>query len=307
MKIIFMGSPVFAVASLAELVQDNMDIILVYTQPPRPAGRGNKITKTAIHEYAQEVGLEVRHPERLRDDNEFEYFKSLNPDLVIVVAYGLIIPKRYLDIPKYGFINIHPSNLPKYRGAAPIQRTILGGDEQTALCIMQMDVGLDTGDVVSRTIIDISDKPTYQQLHDKLAKIGAKKLIEVIKNISSLQHEKQNDILSCYAAKLTKEEAQILASDELEIADRKVRALNPWPMAYIVIDGQIIKIIEAESQYLEHNKLPGTVIVEDNYLKIALKGGFLLPTILQRQGKNKLSIKEFIQGFDIQFDSVISK
>jgi methionyl-tRNA formyltransferase len=298
MKIIFMGSPDFAVPALNELVQQNFNIIKIYTQPPRPAGRGKKIVPTQINHLANHLGLSVHCPEKLRSDEEYEFFKSLSPDLVVVVAYGLIIPKRFLEVPKYGFINIHPSDLPKYRGAAPIQRTILGGEVNTALCIMQMDAGLDTGDVLAREFIDITDKPSFKELHDKLALIGAKELIKVIKQIDCIKPVKQSDELASYAAKISKEEGRIDSSDDLDLIDRKIRALNPWPGTYIELDKQVIKIISANFEKYIHQDAPGSIIIKDDILKIATKDGYLLPTVVQREGRNKILVSDFIRGYE---------
>ena len=301
MKIIFMGSPDFALAALVKLIESKYNVMCVYSQPPRPAGRGKKLTETAVHQYAKNLNIPVFCPERLRADEEYEFFKKLNPALVVVSAYGLIIPQRFLEVPKYGFINIHPSDLPKFRGAAPIQRTILAGEMKTSMCIMQMDKGLDTGDVLLRKQVDISDNPTFQQLHDKLAIIGAEALIQVIDNIDNLNPQKQDDHLASYAAKIEKHEAKINAEDDLDFAIRKIRALNPRPGTYIELDNQKIKIIDSSFSYQTHEITPGTIIIEQNIMKIALKGGFLTPLVVQREGKNKISIKDFFLGLQSQF------
>jgi len=301
MKIVFMGSPEFAKVVLDKLNEKGINIICVYTQPPKPAGRGNKLTKTVAHQCAEALGIDVRCPAKLRkNQEELDYFKKLGCDLAIVVAYGLIIPEEYLDVPKYGFINVHPSDLPKFRGAAPIQRTLQSGDDTTALCIMQMDAGLDTGDVLCRTMVDIKDKPTFIELHDRLAKIGGEDLLKVIANIDSLSPEKQDDTKASYAHKIAKDEAKISSEDKLEKIERKFRAFNPWPGIYINIDGHEIKVHEAQFIFQETGLLPGSIIQEKKQIKIAFDGGYLVPLVLQRPGKSRANVKDFLNGFSIE-------
>ena len=306
MKIVFMGSSEFSRIILEYLIENQQNIMCVYTQPPKMAGRGMRTAKTIIHEFAENIGIQVRCPARLRNQQaELEDFKNLGCDVVVVVSYGLIIPAEFLAIPKFGFINIHPSDLPKFRGAAPIQRTILSGDKKTAVCIMQMDEGLDTGDVIKRTEVDISHRPIYPELHDELAIIGAKDLLDVLTSISDIKHCKQEDASASYANKITKEEGRILASDSLELADRKYRALNPWPGISVKIEGEEIKIIEADFDFGQIDGFkPGTILRSKYGFKIVLDGGFLSPQIVQKSGKAKVKVSDFINSFRLSAEII---
>jgi len=306
MKIVFMGSSEFSRIILEYLIENQQNILCVYTQPPKQSGRGMHLSKTIIQEYAENRGIEVRCPAKLRNQlSELDSFKKLSCDVAVVVSYGLIIPGEFLAVPKHGFINIHPSDLPKFRGAAPIHRTILSGAENTAICIMQMDEGLDTGDVIKRTEVDIANRPSFQELHDELATIGARDLLEVLSNIDNIKHEKQNDSHSTYASKIAKEEGRILASDTLELVERKYRAFNPWPGISVKIDGEEIKIHEADFDFEQTgNLVPGLILRDKHGFKIAFRGGFLSPKIVQKPGKSKVKTADFINGFNPQANTI---
>lgn len=298
MKIVFMGSSEFSRIILEYLIENGAEIICVYTRAPKRAGRGHKLAKTVVHEYAEKQGLEIKYPLRLKSqDTVLQEFKDLGCEVAVVASYGLIIPEDYLAIPKLGFINVHPSSLPLYRGAAPIQRTILSGDMQTSSCIMQMDSGLDTGDILKRTEVDIANRPTYIQLHDKLAKIGAKDLLEVLRNPERFIPLKQDDELATYANKITKDEGIILSGDIVEIVERKYRALNPWPGLIFKFGDEEIKLCEAVFDFADtKEEAPGSILWGKKEFKIVLKGGFIIPKILQRPGKSKVDAASFING-----------
>ncbi len=296
-KIVFMGSPEFAVPTLSSLTNTNHEIVAVYTKPPTCSGRGLKENKSVIHLLAEKLSLKIYTPEKLRVSENIEIFTSLEADIAIVAAYGLIIPKEFLQIPKYGFINIHPSDLPRWRGAAPIQRTIIAGDEKTAVCIMKMDEGLDTGDIILREEIQLDDKITAKELHDKCADIGSNIVIETLNLFERNQIllTKQSQVGITYAEKISSNEGAIDFNLSAKKVNCKIRALSPGPGAYFTYNGEIVKIITAEFENLKHGFKPGLVI--DNKLSIACKEGIIKPTLLQRQGKKMIYIDAFLRGF----------
>src|SRR5438270_2011059 len=243
MRIVFMGSPDFAVPSLNALVEAGHEVVCVYTQPPRPAGRGKAEQKTAIHEQAEQLGIEVRTPRTLRDPEEQARFRGLDADLAVVAAYGLILPKPILDAPKAGCINVHASLLPRWRGAAPIQRAILAGDEVSGVTIMRMEEGLDTGPMLHRLTLDIRGK-NAGQVTDELAHLGAQALLDWLGNPTP--PEPQPIAGATYAPKIDKAEARIEWTLPAEQIERQVRAFNPLPGAWFEANGERIKLLEAE-------------------------------------------------------------
>lgn len=298
MKIIFMGSPEFALPSLKAIHSSNHQIIAVYTQPPRMSGRGYKENRTAIHNHAIELGLEVYTPQNFKNEEEIDKFNELNADLAIVVAYGLIIPENLLSKTKYGFINIHPSDLPKFRGAAPIQRTILSGETKTSVCIIKMDTGVDTGDILTKQEILIDEDITFTKLHDLTSKIGSDLLLQTINNIDSIIPSKQPNTAGSYASKIQKTEAKLdFLVDDLTAIDRKIRALNPSPGTHIIFENKILKIKTATFEYQKHEFHPGLII--DNEFSIACIGGILKPQIVQMEGKREMTKEEFLRGHQI--------
>lgn len=299
MKIIFAGTPVFAATALDALISANHDIVLVLTQPDRPAGRGMKMTPSAVKRLAEVHGLTVLQPLSLKDPQWHTSIAAVNADVMVVAAYGLILPKSVLSIPQAGCLNIHASLLPRWRGAAPIQRAIQAGDKETGITIMQMDAGLDTGDILLKKSVPISPEDTTQTLHDKLSTLGAQAIVEALK---LLQHQqllpvKQDDLQACYAAKIKKNEGEIdwqLSAVEI---DRKIRAFNPIPGAYTTFRSNQIKIWQARATSEQHDK-PGKILaINPDGIIVACGSGMLRLETVQRSGGKKLTAAEFLAGF----------
>ena len=302
MRIVFAGTPVFAVPALAALAAAGHDVVLVLTQPDRPAGRGLAPVASPIKRAAEKLGLAVFQPATLKDPAAVEHLRAAAPDLLVVVAYGLILPQAVLDVPKYGAINIHASLLPRWRGAAPIQRAILAGDETTGVCIMQMDAGLDTGPVLSREAISIASDETTGTLHDKLAAIGARNVVEAVAAIGrgDARSVPQSTEGVTYAAKISKSEARIDWSRSAVEIDRQVRAFNPVPGASTRLGAADHKIWQA--RVLEgHDAVPGTVVRADaEGIVVACGRGALRVESLQRAGGKRLKAAEYLAGVRIE-------
>lgn len=262
LRIIFAGTPDFAASSLAALIDSPHEVVAVYTQPDRPAGRGRKLAASPVKQLAVEHNIPVFQPISLKNHNEQETLSSLNADLMVVVAYGLILPPLALSIPKLGCINVHASLLPRWRGAAPIQRAILAGDQETGITIMQMDAGLDTGDSLLENSCPIQPTDTGSSLHDRLAELGAKSLLEVLDNLPEKQKgaTPQNHDLATYAHKLDKEQARIDWQLSAEEIDRLVRGFNSWPVAYSELNDSRVRIWEAQPLNQNHTNESGTII-----------------------------------------------
>jgi len=271
LRIIFAGTPEFAAAHLRALLDWNGgEVIAVYSQPDRPAGRGKKLAASPVKELALQHDLPVYQPLTLRNVEAQEELRALSADIMVVVAYGLILPAAVLETPRLGCVNVHASILPRWRGAAPIQRAIEAGDAETGVTIMQMDVGLDTGDMLNIVRCAIDADETAGALHDKLAAIGAPALIDTLQQLTThtVQPEKQNDALTCYAAKITKEEAALDWNKNAVALDRQIRAFNPTPVAYGTIDGERVKIYRARAELKTTTKLaapfiPGQIVSAD--------------------------------------------
>ncbi|WP_028468256.1 methionyl-tRNA formyltransferase [Neptunomonas japonica] len=264
LRIIFAGTPDFAASSLAALIKSEHQVIGVYTQPDRPAGRGRKLKASPVKSLALEHDIPVYQPQRLKGEVEQAELASLNADLMVVVAYGLLLPLAVLEAPKRGCINVHASLLPRWRGAAPIHRSLLAGDAETGITIMQMDEGLDTGDMLFKNTCPILPDDTSGSLHDRLATFGASALVETLQLLQSNQLNplKQNDADACYAHKLTKEEGLIDWSNAAKTIDRQVRGLSPWPIAYTSLGNDNLRILSATPQPEVENvsAQPGTII-----------------------------------------------
>jgi methionyl-tRNA formyltransferase len=294
-KVIFMGSPEFSVGALKALHAAGHEIVAVYSQPPRPKGRGQEIEKTAVHVAAEAMGLIVRTPKSLKPEEEVDAFRALNADVAVVAAYGLILRQNILDAPQYGCINIHASLLPRWRGAAPIQRAIEEGDTETGITIMQMDAGLDTGPMLLKKATPISKNDTGQTVHDRLSVMGAELIVEALKDLSALKPQVQPEEGVTYAHKLQKEEGQVdwkLSAVEIE---RKLRAFTPWPGMFFTYKGERIRLHEAEA--VSESDAAGTVI--DAPFVVASGDGALALKTVQRAGKNKQKIDEFCRGFTV--------
>jgi methionyl-tRNA formyltransferase len=298
MRIVFMGSPEFAVPSLNALIEAGHDVVAVYAQPPRPAGRGKAERKTAVHERAEALGIEVRTPGTLRSDEEQVRFRALDADLAVVAAYGLILPKPILEAPKAGAVNVHASLLPRWRGAAPIQRAILAGDETSGVTIMRMDEGLDTGPMLLKRELDIRGK-NAGQVTDELAKLGAEALVAWLDHPTP--PEPQPDEGATYASKVDKAEARIdWQRPALEI-ERQVRGFSPTPGAWFEANGERIKLVEAEIR--DGSGSPGEAL--DDRLTIATGDGAIHPLKVQRAGRAPMGPDELLRGFAIPKGTIL--
>jgi methionyl-tRNA formyltransferase len=299
MRIVFMGSPDFAVPSLNALVEAGHEVIAAYCQPPRPAGRGKADRKTAVHERAEQLGIEVRTPRTLRNEEEQERFRALGADYGVVAAYGLILPRPILEGPRSGCINVHASLLPRWRGAAPIQRAILAGDEVSGVTIMQMDEGLDTGPMLLRRELDIRSK-NAGQVTEEMAKLGASALIQWLSDPTD--PVPQPDEGATYASKIDKAEARIDWNRPAEEVERQVRAFNPVPGAWFEANGERVKLLEAAVGKDAAGK-PGEVL--DDCLSIACGEGFVRPLKVQRAGRGAMTPGELLRGFSIPKGTIL--
>jgi len=293
MRIAFMGTPDFAVPTLDALVAAGHDVAAVYTQPPRRAGRGKALSPSPIQRRAEALGIEVRSPVTLRDAAEQEAFAALDLDAAIVAAYGLILPQPILDAPRYGCLNVHGSLLPRWRGAAPIQRAILAGDAATGVTIMQMERGLDTGPMLA-TIETPVDGKTAGELTDELARLGAELMVQVLSDLASLSPTPQPELDVTYAAKIDKAESRLDFTAPAEQVERQIRAFNPAPGAWFEYAGERIRV-HAAAVALDEGA-PGTVL---DALTIACGRGAIRPTLVQRAGRGVMTREELLRGFAI--------
>ena len=291
MRLIFMGTPDFAVPTLTTLREAGHEIAAVYTQPPRPAGRGKKERPSPVQACAESLGIEVRHPESFRDLSAQARFMELEADAAIVVAYGLLLPEAVLDAPRHGCFNVHASLLPRWRGAAPIQRAILAGDTMTGVTIMQMEKGLDTGPMLMKAKTRIEDK-TAGELHDELAQLGAGLMVETLPDLERIVPEEQDEREATYAAKIDKSEARIDWTDPALRIEREVRAFSPFPGAWFEWDGERIKLLRARG--IGVNGAPGAVL--DDQLTIACGNAAIRPLTMQRAGKPAMTAEDFLRG-----------
>jgi len=299
LNIIFAGTPEFAAKHLEYLIEQRYNIVACYTQPDRPAGRGKKLQPSAVKQVATEHDIPVCQPASLKNDEALTELASWNADLMIVVAYGLLLPQAALDTPKHGCINVHGSILPKWRGAAPIQRAVLSGDNQTGVTIMQMDIGLDTGDMLLVETCDITDEDTSGSVYEKLQNIGPSALVKAVDLIAAgdIAPIKQNDDEATYAHKLDKQEATINWTDSAEVIERKIRGYQPWPIAHTLLSGNPVKVWSAKLTTNSSGKPAGEVInVDKNGIVIATGDGDIIITQLQPQGKKAMSAADFVNG-----------
>ena len=295
MRLIFMGSSAFSVPVLEALVAAGHEIVAVYTQPPRPAGRGKKQRPCPVHARALALTLDVRHPASLKEAEEQAAFSELRADAAVVVAYGLLLPQELLDAPAHGCLNIHASLLPRWRGAAPIHRAIMAGDRETGICIMQMEAGLDTGPVLYQETISITPDETTAALHERLSHLGARSIVQSLKDLSQLQARPQSSVGICYAQKIDKSEAQIDWSLPAEILDRQIRGLSPFPGAWAMLRGERVKFLGSALISCEQPLASAGTVLDDD-LGIACGSGALRITRLQRAGKSAQSSADFLRG-----------
>ncbi|NDW21425.1 methionyl-tRNA formyltransferase [Alteromonas hispanica] len=303
LRIIFAGTPDFAAKHLSALIESEHDVIAVYTQPDRPAGRGKKLTASPVKQLAETHHIPVYQPESLKEEEAQRILAELNADIMVVVAYGLILPKAVLNAPKYGCINVHGSILPKWRGAAPIQRSIWAGDAETGVTIMQMDEGLDTGDMLHIATLPIESNDTSATLYNKLAELGPIALVDVLQRLASITPQKQDDALASYAKKLSKEEAQINWEESAEQIERNIRAFNPWPVAWMRVEKQNVKVWSAFVEPCSVDVSPGTIIsANKSGITVATGKDALTITLLQIPGKKPLSAADVINARKAWFE-----
>lgn len=300
MKIAFMGTPDFAVPALVALHEAGHDVVCVYTQPPRPAGRGKKLQPSPVHRKAEELGIEVRHPTSLKNEEAQAEFAAFQADMAVVAAYGLILPQAVLDAPRHGCLNIHASILPRWRGAAPIHRAILAGDEETGVTIMQMEAGLDTGPMLAKVMTPINAKTTGE-LTEELAELGASAMVGVINDLEHLTAIPQDDYAATYAPKIDKAEARIDWSKPAEEIERLARALAPFPGAWFDLEGARVKLLRAE--LADGAGKPGEVL--DDEFTIACGSSAICPLRLQRAGKPAMDREDFLRGNPVMKGTIL--
>ena len=307
MKIIFMGTPDFSVPILQALAAAH-EIVCVYCQPPRPAGRGKALRPTPVQRAAEDLGLPVRHPSSLRSAEDQAAFASLQADVAVVVAYGLILPQAVLDAPRFGCVNIHASLLPRWRGAAPIQRAIEAGDSDTGVCIMHMDAGLDTGAVLMRESLPISDTDTSASLHDKLAALGSRLIVDTLSALPQLQAKTQPTEGVTYAAKILKDEALIDWHLPALRLSQRIRAFDPFPGAHTLCDGQVLKIWSGLPVPSTQSASPGSVLqLHSDAFDVATGEGVLRVHQVQRPGGKRISAAEFLHSQTLTVGMVLGQ
>ena len=299
LRIIFAGTPDFAARHLQALLTSDHQVVAVYTQPDRPAGRGQQLQPSAVKQLALEHGIAVYQPKSLKKAPAQAELAALHADLMVVVAYGLILPQTVLDTPRLGCINVHGSLLPRWRGAAPIQRAIWAGDDETGVTIMQMDAGLDTGPMLSTVSCTIDDTDTSAALYDKLAVLGPKALLAALRDLPALQQQAkvQDDSQASYAEKLHKDEALLNFNKTAAALQREIRAFNPWPVSYITLAQGSVKVWQAQVENTATDQAAGTILTANKHgIRIACSEGVLSITQLQPPGKKAMSAADFLNG-----------
>ncbi|QRN02777.1 methionyl-tRNA formyltransferase [Legionella sp. MW5194] len=299
LSIVFAGTPEFGLPCLEALAGSVHRLTAVYTQPDRPAGRGRHLQPSAVKRWAVDHGLPVYQPLNFKTPEAVEQLAALKPDLMVVIAYGLILPRSVLTIPRLGCINVHASLLPRWRGASPIQQAILHGDKQSGVTIMQMDVGLDTGDSLVETACELTERETAASLHDKLAQLAPKALLEAVDALAEGRAKPvgQNHALATYASKIDKDDARIDWHQTADVIDRQIRAYNPWPVAFTRMGEENLRIYEARSEPGLHGKAPGTVLSIDKHgLRVATGDGVLCIEMLQFPGGKAMRVADWLNA-----------
>ena len=302
-----MGTPEFAVPCLQSLLDEKFNVIGVFTQPDKPKGRGYVLTPPPVKELALKYSIPIFQPEKMRDGEAFNYLKKLNPDLIIVVAYGKILPKEILDLPKYGCINVHASLLPKYRGAGPIQWSVINGEKETGVTTMYMDVGLDTGDMIINNSLEIGENETAGELHDRISLLGAKTLIETLKLLhkNEIVRTKQDDSNATYAPMLDKKLCEIDFSEDAKKIHDLIRGLSPWPVAVTKFEGKTLKIHRSLYITKDVNATPGEVIENNGKIVVSCGKGCIEILELQLEGKKRMTSADFLRGNPINLKTVL--
>lgn len=299
LRIIFMGTPDFAVPALQALIDSPHQVVAVYSQPPRPKGRGHEVQRSPVHQLADAHTIPVFTPHSFKKDADaITVFDNFKADIAIVAAYGLILPEAVLNAPRWGCLNIHASLLPRWRGASPIQHAIWKGDDETGVTIMQMEKGLDTGPMIAKASCPITQMTTASKLHDQLAQMGAPLLMDILSQLQNgqiLHKTPQNDQYSNYAPLLRKEDGHINWEGSAAEIDRQIRALNPWPGTYSEIQGQKFKIKAAKIGEIHHQARPGTILDKQGHIACG-EGSTLLLTALQPENKKPMSFADMING-----------
>ncbi|MCW8856070.1 MAG: methionyl-tRNA formyltransferase [Kangiella sp.] len=299
LKVIFAGTPDFAASSLAAVLNNHHQVVAVYTQPDRKAGRGKKISMSPVKELALKHDIPVEQPDNFKSEESLDRLASYQADVMVVVAYGLLLPQSVLDTPKLGCINVHGSLLPRWRGAAPIQRAIQAGDTETGVTIMQMEAGLDTGPMLLTATLPITEQDTGSSLHDKLAEQGSQLLVEALDKLSNkqLSPTPQDDSLATYAHKLSKAEAQLDWQNNAKDLERTIRAFNSWPVAYSIIDDATVRVWQAEVCQSQTKSEPGVILQADsNGILVACGQDALLLTVLQLPGSRAMAVKDLLNA-----------
>jgi methionyl-tRNA formyltransferase len=308
LRIVFMGTPEFACPTLQKLLERKEQVVAVITQPDRPKGRGQQTLPPPVKVLAERHGIPVLQPLKVRAPEVVESIRDLAPDLIVVVAFGQILPKNLLDIPRYGCINVHASLLPRYRGAAPLNWCIINGETETGVTTMMMDVGLDTGDMLLKKSVQVDPDENTQSLHDRLSVIGAEALAETIDLLvaGKLVREKQDDALTCYAPMLKKEDGLIDWEKKAEIIKNQVRGMTPWPGAYTTFDGKLLKVFRV--MLSSGAGIPGTVLQAGRGgIEVACAGGSIIIEELQLEGKKRLAAAEFLGGCRLEPGTCLGK
>ncbi len=308
MKIVFMGTPEFAVPCLQKIIDEGHEVVAVVTQPDKPKGRGKKLAMPPVKELALKYDIPVYQPLKAREESFVDTLKEMNPELIVVVAFGQILPKGILDIPKYGCVNVHASLLPRYRGAAPLNWVIINGEEKTGVTTMYMDEGLDTGDMILKSEIPLDDEITAGELHDKMMIDGAKVLKETIDLIEKGEapREKQNNENTCYSPIMNKSLGNIDWNKSAIDIHNLVRGINPWPSAYTTYEGQTMKIWKTKVIDKNSDKDPGTIIsVDKEGINVSTSEGIVQIKEIQMAGKKRMEVPEYIKGNNINTDIIL--
>ena len=303
MKVIFMGTPDFAVGTLEEIIKAGHEVALVVTQPDKPRGRSGALQFPPVKECAVAHGIEVFQPKKIREEENVEYLRKYNADIIVVAAFGQLLPKSILDMPKYGCINVHASLLPKYRGAAPIQWSVINGDPVTGVTIMQMDVGMDTGDMIATREVVIADDETGGGLFDKLAEVGAKLCVDTMVEIENgtAVRTPQNHDEATHVSMISKELGNVDWNKSAVEIERLIRGLNPWPSAYTQLDGKTFKLWKAQVLAENTDKKPGTIVkAEKNSLFVQTGEGILALLEVQLEGKKRMEVDAFLRGYQVE-------